>query len=585
MCISLLLTIGVSYVFYLNAQAKDYSRFQSEAKSVKNRLELLINSYITTIKAGRGFVESTSELDREKFSAFVEDLGLAGSYKGFTGLGLIKRIPKLSKTEIVPTFLNPASPDVRIFTEAQNFDNQTIIYLEPFNKDNHSVISLDNSTEPARLEAMEKSRDYGEPAATGKILLRDQSNAEKKSGFLIYLPIYKEGKMPPNLEDKKFFLEGFVYGLIQTEDFLSDVQKSISTEDIAFTIYESRVAPENIIAQTHSDKLPVKADFTLSNEMSVGGRNWIIESQTLPTFSQQSNSRWTMLIFISGLIFSLLMFGMTYLETFARLKAENIAGELRKSEREKAFLLESEQIERKRAEEANNAKDEFISIVSHELRTPLNAIAGWAQILHGATLSIKTKKLALQKIDKNLRVQAKIVEDLLDFTQIISNKSDVIKQEVNFSQIFEQAIRQTQALADEKGVLLVKENELNGQVIIGDSERLQKMIINLLSNAIKFTPQGGEILAELKKLDNKIEMTIKDSGLGISSEVLPHIFEHFKQGDSSITRQHGGLGLGLAISQQIIKLHGGRIKVNSEGEGKGSIFTVRLPYKINPTLK
>ncbi len=174
---------------------------------------------------------------------------------------------------------------------------------------------------------------------------------------------------------------------------------------------------------------------------------------------------------------------------------------------------------------------------------------------------------------------------MLDFSQIVSSKSDLIKEAVNFSQIFEKAIQQVQTFADEKGVLMVKENELDRQIIIGNSDRLQRMVINLLSNAIKFTPQGGKILAEMKVNDGKIEMMIKDTGLGISSEFLPHIFEHFKQGDSSITRQHGGLGLRLAISQQIIKLHGGNIKVKSEGEGKGSIFTVRLPYENRHDLK
>lgn len=570
LCVSLLLTAGATYIFYSNTFSKDQARFQSETESVKQQLEVLINSYNATIRAGQSFVESTNDLDREKFSRFVKNLELGNSYKSFIGLGLTKRnAPQL--------FSN--SSRLPAFSELNALNNQSAIFFEPFDKANQEDVNLDVSTEPIRLEAMKRSFESGEPSATGKVTLINNATSQSKPGFLIYLPVFKAGESPPNSADKSFLIEGFVYGIIQTEDFLSEVQDSISIEDIAFKIYENEISPPNLIAQTKVDNLSAKPEFKSIKELEIDGRKWFIEAQTLPNFTLQSNSGWTILICISGLIFSLLLFGMTYLETFARTKAENIASELRESERENAFLLESEQTERKRAEDANNAKDEFISVVSHELRTPLNAIAGWSKILHTENLSASTKKQALEKIEKNLRAQTKIVEQLLDFSQMASNKSNPVNQEVNFSQVFDEAVDRSQSFADEKNISLLKKNELGDQCVVGDKDRLLKMIKNLLSNAIKFTPQGGNIFANLKIKDEKIEMTIIDTGLGISLENLPHIFEHFKQADSSITRQHGGLGLGLAISRQIIKLHGGTIKVKSDGEGKGTIFTVRLPYE------
>lgn len=582
--VSLLLTAGATYLFYQNSRARDFSRFKDETKSVKNRIEVLINSYIATIKAGRSFIQSTENLNQKKFANFVQELDLSKNYNGIKGLGYTKKVLPDERDSLITQMQKQGFADFHIFpADAVTSENQTIIYIEPLDAANRKVIGFDMSTEPVRREALDRARDTGEPAATGKVILLQEIEKEKQVGFLIYLPIYKSDETPQTIEQRRMLLDGYVYSPFRAGSFLRDVQKSISISDIAFSIYDSQQAPESILAQTHSDDLTRESEYQITQDIDIAGRKWIVEARSLPTFKIQSNTGWTLIVFTGGLIFSLLLFGMTYLETFARSKAEFIASELRESEKEKAVLLESEQIERKRAEEANKAKDEFISIVSHELRTPLNAIAGWSKILHTEKLSKTTKNQALRKIDKNLRVQTRIVEELLDFSQIISNNNSLDIREFDFSQMFENAFTEIEKFADEKGVLLVKENGINGKKISGDKERLQKVIANLLSNAVKFTPQGGKVYAGVNDREKGFEITIRDNGQGIKSEILPYIFEHFKQADSSTTRQHGGLGLGLAISRQIVKLHGGSIKVKSEGEGKGAVFTVRLPYdsKIN----
>jgi len=274
-----------------------------------------------------------------------------------------------------------------------------------------------------------------------------------------------------------------------------------------------------------------------------------------------------------------LLFGMTYWETSARIKLQTTAAELFELEKQKQGLLEKEQKARLTAEQANNTKDEFIAVVSHELRTPLNSIAGWARILRTEDLSDNTKKLALEKIEKNLRSQTKLVEELLDYSQIVSRTIRFEGNEFNFSDVFENTFSEIQPTAQEKNIEFIKDNQLNGHQILGDEDKIKLVIYNLLTNAVKFTHSGGKVESAVMENNGAIQMIIRDNGKGITQEFLPHIFDRFTQADTSITRSSGGLGLGLTISNHIIKLHNGTIEANSEGIGKGSVFTVKVPLK------
>jgi signal transduction histidine kinase len=270
---------------------------------------------------------------------------------------------------------------------------------------------------------------------------------------------------------------------------------------------------------------------------------------------------------------------MTYWETSARIKLQTTAAELFELEKQKQGLLEKEQKARLTAEQANNTKDEFIAVVSHELRTPLNSIAGWARILRTEDLSDNTKKLALEKIEKNLRSQTKLVEELLDYSQIVSRTIRFEGNEFNFSDVFENTFSEIQPTAQEKNIEFIKDNQLNGHQILGDEDKIKLVIYNLLTNAVKFTHSGGKVESAVMENNGAIQMIIRDNGKGITQEFLPHIFDRFTQADTSITRSSGGLGLGLTISNHIIKLHNGTIEANSEGIGKGSVFTVKVPLK------
>ncbi|MCC7084107.1 MAG: response regulator [Pirellulales bacterium] len=255
--------------------------------------------------------------------------------------------------------------------------------------------------------------------------------------------------------------------------------------------------------------------------------------------------------------------------------------DLRLANREREKSLEAERNARMELERLNRLKDEFVATLSHELRTPLNAILGWTQLLQmGETTEVDLDE-GLQVIERNAQAQAKMIEDLLEISRIVSGLLTLDLQEVNLTEIVENALESLSVAAAGKKIRVEKLiDPLKGVNATGDPNRLRQIIWNLLSNAIKFTPQAGRIQIVVEKVDSHVEITVADTGIGIKREFLPHIFERYRQADASISRQYGGLGLGLAIVRNLVELHGGNISVDSPGENQGTTFTVSLPIRI-----
>ena len=241
-------------------------------------------------------------------------------------------------------------------------------------------------------------------------------------------------------------------------------------------------------------------------------------------------------------------------------------------------LLASEKLARGEAERANRLKDEFLATISHELRNPLNAIMGWAHMLQRGNLTTPNIERAVDTIYRNAKSQAQLVADLLDVSRIISGKLRLDVRQVDLVTIVSAAIDSIRPAADAKSIHLQTILDTAAGPISGDADRLQQIVWNLLSNAVKFTPKGGKIQIKLQRVDSHVEIVVSDSGVGISKEFLPYVFDRFRQADASTTRIHGGLGLGLSIVHQLVDLHGGSVSVRSEGEGKGATFTISLPF-------
>ncbi|HEX7334285.1 MAG TPA: ATP-binding protein [Pyrinomonadaceae bacterium] len=241
-------------------------------------------------------------------------------------------------------------------------------------------------------------------------------------------------------------------------------------------------------------------------------------------------------------------------------------------------LLASEKLARNEAERANRLKDEFLATISHELRNPLNAIMGWAHMLRLGKLTDANAERAVETIYRNAKSQAQLVADLLDVSRIISGKLRLDVRLVDLISIINAAMDSVRPAVDAKAIQLQTMLDPAAGPISGDADRLQQIVWNLLTNAVKFTPRGGRIQVKVQRINSHVEIVVTDSGVGISKEFLPYVFDRFRQADASTTRIHGGLGLGLSIVRQLVDLHGGSVSVHSEGEGKGAAFTITLPF-------
>jgi PAS domain S-box-containing protein len=282
--------------------------------------------------------------------------------------------------------------------------------------------------------------------------------------------------------------------------------------------------------------------------------------------------------------------GRSLIITTVRDIAERKRADRERSRRlaEQAARLEAEAAEKRMAalyedaREASRLKDEFLATLSHELRTPLNAMLGWARLLRGGSLDGETRDRALESIERNARLQAQLVSDILDVSRIITGKLRLDRGPVDLVPLAQSGLDSIRHAADAKGVRV--ELHVEGELfpIHADGDRLLQVIWNLLSNAVKFTPPAGRVSVSLVGKPGSVEIRVSDTGLGISEAFLPFVFDRFRQADASTTRTHGGLGLGLAIVRHLVELHGGTVEASSEGDGRGATFVVRLPARRPP---
>jgi PAS domain S-box-containing protein len=243
-------------------------------------------------------------------------------------------------------------------------------------------------------------------------------------------------------------------------------------------------------------------------------------------------------------------------------------------------LMDRERAAREQAERFNASKDEFLATLSHELRTPLNAILGWSQMLRRGDVPAAEVAKGMEVIERNVRLQTQLVDDLLDMSRIVSGQMRLDVQTIMPLPFVQNAVESLRPLAESKGLRLDMLLDPAAGPVSGDPNRLQQVVWNLVANAIKFTPQGGRIQVVLERVNSHIEINVVDTGIGISPELLPRVFDRFIQADSSPTRRHAGLGLGLAIVRHIVGMHGGQVNAKSSGLGQGSTFRVQLPVVV-----
>ncbi len=576
--VSLLLTIGLTFLSYTSATNKDKIRFNNKISKIEGTLQSKIATYETILKATKGFIETKKELNRDNFATFISNLNLEKEFGGVQGIGYTVKVLPEDKQKLTDKIREEWLPSFKMFPDVAKDEYQAIIYLEPVDFRNKRAIGFDMTSEKIRREAMFEARDTGKITASGKIKLLQETDKNVQAGFLVYLPVYEGMETPQTVEERRSTLKGYVYSPFRAGDFLSDITNIISEKEIGILVYDLEISADNLLAESIPNLVNLGSRNETVKEIDFGVRKWKVVYKAMPEFYDNSNLNLTVIVFIIGVFLSGFVFFITYLEAASRQKFQIIAQNLSVAEKEKAQLLIREKEARKAAERSNRAKDNFISTVSHELRTPLNAISGWTRILKGDQLTGKTKERAIKTIEKSIKTQSDLIEDLLDFSKTNETDKESDSNLVNFSKIFKKVAILAEEKALLKGVKFISENNLDGQTIIGDAEKLEKVFHEIVKNALKFTPPQGAIKTTIDADNAFVFFKVEDTGKGIKEDYLPKVFEGFSQQDASSTRKHGGLGIGLAYAKNIIENHGGEISVKSEGENKGTTLIVKIPH-------
>lgn len=826
---SLLLTGAASYYARVTAKTRDELRFQTWISEIGHGIESRLGAYIALLHGGRGLFAATDHVTREQFKEYIDGLELERRYPGIQGIGFSIRIRPEELDDLTRRMRREHHSNFQVRPAESRSEYHSIIYLEPLDRRNRAAIGYDMFTDPVRRAAMERARDTGLPAASGKVILVQEIDEQKQAGFLIYLPVYRAGASLANEEERRSALLGFVYSPFRTGDLLHGIPGSNTEPRVDFQIYDGEVAsPEHLLFQTDPSSIPHSPRLSSTSRIEVAGQPWTLVFTSRPEFDRYSEHRQVPLIFGSGLIISLALFLVIRFQTRANEKVERVARDLltfqgalresedryrtitetasdvivtidehgaissinravedvfgytraemlgepltklmpdyrrlghparsletarghfswehmelsglhrdgseipleaafgefirdgerfitgvlrditerkrteqalqqseqlfrtlathapvgifltdargdcqfvnerwseiaglaadeakgqgwiealhpedrdavtrewyvaaqtgrefnldyrfrtpagketwihgraialhneageitgflgtlldlterKRAEEEREKLLQRERAARARAEEASRLKDEFLATVSHELRTPLNSILGWASVLRRVSGDPNALRQGIETIERNAKAQAQIIEDILDVSRIITGRLRLDVKPIDPLSVIAEAVESIRPAADAKEIRLRSISHGDAGLIPGDPQRLQQIVWNLLSNAVKFTPRGGRVEVQFARNNSHAEIIVSDSGQGISPEFLPFVFDRFRQEDSSITRKHGGLGLGLAIARHLTELHGGSVSAESAGEGRGATFTVRLP--------
>ena len=749
--VGLCFTVVVYYYFAKLTHEQDQSRFQNTVQELNDRIGLKIETSIALLRASTGLFAASDQVSVSEFNRFVQQFELREHYPGIQGIGFARAIPPDQKDAVTKEMRATDDANFHVWPEGTRDEYTAIVYLQPLDDRNKRAIGYDMSTDPVRREAMDRARDSGEPAASGRVrLVQEGNDLTPQWGFLIYMPVYRNGAATDTADERRAALLGYVYSPYRVDDFIGSIT-SAKNYDVGLQIHDgAQRTAETFLHGARDNPSPSDASFTRIDTIPVAGRTWTVSYAIKPSFERGLGRPLLKFTIITGVLLSLLFFAVTSAEVRARSRAEQAAEDLRESEAaineaneralfeyvrllerisslsqvlgtarelntifrglreftnvslpcdgffvslydsardvrtacygwgdgvevdvsklppmpvtehgpnsravrtgevvittdymhatsggvvvgpdnglrpesslavpmavmgriigtievqsyernayrpehgtamsmaanltavaiENVRLLKLERSAREAAEESNRLKDEFLATVSHELRTPLTAILGWARMLGDGSLDPAMSQQAIETIWRNAKAQAQIVDDILDVSRIITGNLYIDLHPIEVTPVVQNAINVVRPTADAKGIKIETQIDNTPAMVSGDANRLQQVIWNLLSNAVKFTNSGGRVQVKVSQANSAVEISVTDTGQGIRREFLPYVFDRFSQADSTTTRHHGGLGLGLAIARHLVEIHGGTIRASSRGEGEGATFTITLP--------
>ena len=577
--VSLVCALAAWVVLWKAVESRDQLRFQNAVLRTEHSVRNQLETYVAFMRAATALFAASDMVARNEFRTFVEQLDLKTRFPGVQAVGYAVSVPPDTQPAFVAEMRAQGFQDFEVWPDGDRDDAHVVTFLEPQDRRNRFALGYDLSSEPVRWAAMERARDSGLPAASEKVVLAPEIGGSEEAGFLIVAPVYHGPGVPSSIEERRARLAGFVYSPMRVGQMLADIVEDRRQRAVDVRIFDGRSTDPAALMYDSNPNPDLEAlaarGLAMDRRLGVAGSVWTVIFLAGPDFDLTLEPWMLWSLLASGLAFSMLLWGVTRAQVAARLAAEDAAAGLRRSE----LALRASEAE---AQAANRAKDAFLATLSHELRTPLNAILGWTSMLRGGTLDENRQRRALEVIERNATAQARLIEDLFDVARIISGKLRFEARPVEPALVLQAAVEAVRPLAESKGVELRVDVTPAIGVLSADPARLQQIVWNLMSNAIKFTSAGGWVELRLRAVDRYAEITVQDTGIGIAPDFLPHVFERFRQADSTPTRVHSGVGLGLTIVHHLVQLHGGTVHATSEGLGHGTTFTVRLPIALRP---
>jgi signal transduction histidine kinase/ActR/RegA family two-component response regulator len=551
------------------AESRARTEFIADAQQTRRQIQAGLNTYFEVVRAGAVLLSADNEINGSEFRRFVNGLQLNERYPGLEGIGFAQCVTRPRLRPLLRS-LDLDGNRIEVWPSGLRDQFCPTLFLEPADKRGKAALGFDLASDPTLVATMAEARDSQQPGISANLTSLPAWRQDRNPNLVLFIPVYRIARPVGTVDARRRSLMGFVFSPIDSERLLQDIVAS-TTPSIEFDVYNGPAAsPAGLLSQSKPSEATVEPGRYQANEVvDVAGRQWLIAMRSVGDLENSIPiaARQTLLV---GVILSFMLFLVTAAQVRAWETAARHELELRASEQ---ALRESEA----QAQAANRAKDEFLATLSHELRTPLNVVLGWVSMLRLGSVRDDRRSEALEIIERNARQQAELIDDLLDVSRIVTGKLRLQLRPLPLAPITAAVVESLRPSADAKGITMAAPAIVDAFTIRGDADRLRQITWNLVSNAIKFTPAGGQIAVSLTRQDQMVRLSVRDSGIGITKEFLPHVFERFRQADSSTTRTHGGVGLGLAIVRHLVELHGGMIDVTSEGRNLGAQFVVSFP--------
>ncbi len=567
--VALAVTGSITAFVARTAVDRDRARFNDSVAATEDAIQERMKTYLDALQATAGLFAATAPVARPEFHVFVEHLELSRRFPGNRGVGWSPTVPADEVAPFVDKVRSSGEPGFKLFPTSQRAVHQPVLFIEPLDHGNRDSIGYDMASEPRRRDAMDRARDTGRAAATAEVPLEEQGSESTEPGFIVFTPVYDAVGVPATVAKRRALLRGFVYSPFRVRDLLKGIFAEHAAGQLAFRVYDGQhPAPAALLFDAGQKVRPARPYLQGSRHIQVAGRTWTLDFASTPRFDAGSHRGNPPLVLLAGLLVSVLITAITWFETRARAEAERASAELEKS--------------REALDRANQAKDEFIAMLGHELRNPVGALVNVIRVMRLSKMDDATLNRYLDVATRQVRLQTRLVDDLLDVSRFSTGNVRLKKQAVDLGEVARRALGDVHSRAAEHGHKLTLELPDQPVVVDGDLVRLEQVITNLLSNALKYTPAGGEIhvVVELDPTrgqpPGEAVVRVIDTGIGIAPEQLEGIFDLFAQTDKAKTRAQGGLGIGLTLAKRLVELHGGRIEADSRGENQGSEFVVRL---------